>query len=446
PAPLLDATNRRFIIQDRTAAVQILLPGGATAPPVGARIRVHGAIGRAYGAPRIKAASVKRLGTEAAIPLELRTAPGAAHEWRLVRVRGDIVEIHRSGERWTAELLVGGTRIPIAGLAGAGIPFAALAEGRTAAIVGIVRRPHPSATDRRFAIVPRSPRDLAIGGPATAGSGAGASGAPSGGTVSGAAGPGSVPNPAGVPDVDLADLGRHAGESVRVGGLVRTVAPTGFDLDDGTAIASIRLADDAADIAGSIEVGDALNATGRIEIDPASSAPIVVVDDPAAVTLVGDLGAGEPDPNGAVVDPSSSPDPSAGAETTDSSTNLVAGLGDPVLPRVGATGLVVIALASFGVSWLRRQRTRRRFATRIAARLAAIASPATLAVAAASAPMALAFETATRPLPEPLNGQPAVASVDGDRSPAKATDFTDPAIGAWTGQGPSRAVPPPGRL
>ncbi len=42
----------------------------------------------------------------------------------------------------------------------------ALKEGRTATIVGIVRRPYPSASDRRFAIVPRSARDLTIGGTA----------------------------------------------------------------------------------------------------------------------------------------------------------------------------------------------------------------------------------------------------------------------------------------
>ena len=45
-------------------------------------------------------------------PLDLRVAPSAAHEWRLVRVRGDVVEVHRSGDRWQAELLVGGRAGP----------------------------------------------------------------------------------------------------------------------------------------------------------------------------------------------------------------------------------------------------------------------------------------------------------------------------------------------
>ena len=52
---LLDATGRRIVIEDRTAGVEVLLPTGATAPAVGSRVRVSGEIGRAYGAPRIRA-------------------------------------------------------------------------------------------------------------------------------------------------------------------------------------------------------------------------------------------------------------------------------------------------------------------------------------------------------------------------------------------------------
>ncbi|TMF36232.1 MAG: hypothetical protein E6I26_08510, partial [Chloroflexi bacterium] len=69
-----------------------------------------GDVGRAYGAPRIKASQIARLGRGSVGVLELRTAPMASHEWRLVRVRGDVVDVHRSGDRWQAELLVSGRR------------------------------------------------------------------------------------------------------------------------------------------------------------------------------------------------------------------------------------------------------------------------------------------------------------------------------------------------
>ena len=85
----------------------------------------------------------------------LKSAPTAAVEWRLVRVAGTIVDVHSSGDRWTAELQIHGGRVPIAGLAGSGIASTDLAVGRAATVTGIVKRPYPTATDRRFAIVPR---------------------------------------------------------------------------------------------------------------------------------------------------------------------------------------------------------------------------------------------------------------------------------------------------
>ena len=55
PSDLLDATGRRIVVEDRTAGLEILLPADAAVPPVGARIRVAGQIGRAYDAPRLRA-------------------------------------------------------------------------------------------------------------------------------------------------------------------------------------------------------------------------------------------------------------------------------------------------------------------------------------------------------------------------------------------------------
>ena len=55
PATLLDATGRRIVVQDASAAVEILLPTGTTAPAVGSKVRAEGRIGVAYGAPRLRA-------------------------------------------------------------------------------------------------------------------------------------------------------------------------------------------------------------------------------------------------------------------------------------------------------------------------------------------------------------------------------------------------------
>jgi hypothetical protein len=390
-ASLLDATNRRLIVQDRTAAIEVLLPAGATPPHVGDRLRVNGEVGRAYGAPRIRAASIRRLGTAPVSPLELRVAPGAAHEWRLIRVRGDLVEMHRSGDRWTAELLVGGSRIPIVGQAGAGIPSAAVTVGRTAVVIGIVRRPYPSATDRRFAVVPRSSRDLIVGGAVDDGQAAtGSSGSSQSGSrpdqADGPGGPGATPaSVSGDPaDLDLVVLAAHVGETVRVGGLVQAKTDEGFRIDDGTALAEVRLRASAADVAGSILVGDALSATGRIELDPASGAAVIVVEDPAGITLVGDLGVD--DASSPVPDGSSSVPPAASSAAVDAAaqgaryTSSGAGLTDPGIPEVGALGIVLLALASLTVTVLRRQRMRRRLAARIADRLAALSTPSDPAV------------------------------------------------------------------
>lgn len=383
PARLLDASARRVVVQDATAAVEVLLPTGITAPPVGARIRVTGETGRAYDAPRIRASAVTRLGTAWVAPLELRAGPGAAHEWRLVRIRGDLVEVHRSGDRWTAELLVAGVRVPIAGLAGASIPVAGILDGHSATFVGIVRRPHPSATDRRFTVTPRSGADVTIGASADDTSpGVGPSGGPSGGPSRNPARPGGSDRAAGsdtgattgsrTPDVDLATLGSHVGASVRVSGLVATVSPDGFHLDDGTAVAEVRLLGPAADLGSSIGIGDALSVVGRVELDAVAGSAIVVVEDPAAIALVGAL----PSASDAAATPDGSSRSQPGSRAPDaldrSPTALAAGLGEQAIPGFGIIGLTLVSLASLLVTVLRRQRGRRRFAARIAGRLAAV--------------------------------------------------------------------------
>jgi hypothetical protein len=371
---LLDATGRRILVQDRTAAIEILLPVGAAAPAVGTRIRVTGETGRAYGAPRIRASAITRLGSGSVAPIDLRAAPGPAHEWRLVTMRGDLSDVHRSGERWTAELRVAGVRIPVAGLAGASIPYSAILEGHSATITGIVRRPHPSATDRRFAVQPRSSRDVRIGGPAQDASASGLGGSPSGsgGSSSALGGNGGLANPGiAIDDVDLVRLSSQLGRTVRVGGLVAAVRDDGFDLDDGTALGGVLLRGPARDVAGSLAVGDALSAVGRVEALAEGAGVAVVVDDPGAVVLVGGLGtgAGAEDEAGGLAPAGS------GIPAADRADSVSAGLGEPVAPPLGILGIVLISVASLGVTVLRRHRVQRRFEARIAQRLSAISRP-----------------------------------------------------------------------
>ncbi len=147
----------------RRAAIEVRLPNGISAPSIGRRLRVVGKVGRAYDAPRIVATVVTDLGAAPApTPRSLGGAPSVAVEWRLVRVSGTIVDIHKLGDRWRAELRVGSARVVISGLAGAHIPATSLIEGRRATIVGIARRPYPGSADRRFAVVPRSSADVAV--------------------------------------------------------------------------------------------------------------------------------------------------------------------------------------------------------------------------------------------------------------------------------------------
>ena len=260
---LLDSTGRRIVIEDRTAGVEILLPTDAAPPAIGSRIRVEGKMGRAYDAPRIRADRLTTLAVGARpLPLALVAEPTAAHEWRLVRVSGTVVEVRKLGDRWRADLSIGGDRVAINGLAGAGIPSTALAEGRRATIVGIVRRPYPGAADRRWSVAPRSAADIVLAG--------GAPGSTGGDATDPPAGPGAITARPGFPagtDVDIVDLAAHVGASVRVGGLVTELVSDGFLLDDGTAIGRVALAGEAAEYLPLIEPGDALNATGTIEAD-----------------------------------------------------------------------------------------------------------------------------------------------------------------------------------
>jgi hypothetical protein len=291
-----------------------------------------------------------------------------------VSVSGRVDTVRKLGDRWRAEIVVGAQKVVVVGEAGAGIPSTALEEGRTATVVGIARRPFPSATDRRFAVTPRFAADVRVNGrPASAGGGSSTGSAAA--HVPGTAGP----SPAGTasqpqaPTADLVDLDGLVGATVRVGGLVVDLKPDGFTLDDGTATGRVIMRGPALELLSLIEPDDAIEATGRVEASPEGA--VLVVDDPADIVQASDPLAPEP---------SSSPtsDPlAAGADVSapPSAGSRFAGLGpgpfgfDPGTAGLGT--LLAISAASLAVTVLRRERVRRRMAARIAGRLAAFAGP-----------------------------------------------------------------------
>ena len=363
---LLDGTGRLIVIQDASAAVEVRLPAGAAHPALLDRLRVTGTMGRAYGAPRFTAESVVRLSRGVTVsPLDIHVSPGSAHEWRLVRIAGTVEDVHRLGGRWQAEVRLGRDRVPVIGLARSGIPSTSIQEGRRVTIVGVVRRPYPSATDRRFAIEPRSMADVALG-PTSATAGAGSQAGGTGGSGAGTGGS-AIAEPGGPLDVDIGQLGEHLGETVRIGGLIVEIVAGEMTLDDGTARGRAVLRGQAAAYLSLLVTGDPVNLVGRVEGN--AERPMLVVTDPTGVIRVGALGELLPLAGGmASLAPANDPtDPR-------SATRAAAGaIPDGLLAPtgVGLAALLAVAVSSV-VTVLRRRRVRRAVATRIAARLAAI--------------------------------------------------------------------------
>jgi hypothetical protein len=365
-ADLLDTSGRRIVIEDRTAGLEILIPTDGRAPAVGSRIRVQGTIGRAWDAPRLKATRIDVIASGVRpVPVSLHRAPTAALEWRLVQVAGTVVEVHKLGDRWRAELAVGTERVVVTGLAGARIPVTTLEVGRHATITGLARRPYPGATDRRWSVVPRTQADVVVSAATGAAGGGSSSGQSSSAGPAGSGDPGAA---SAILDVDLVALGEHVGQTVRVGGLVSEILSDGFLLDDGTAVGPVRLNGSAADYLALLETSDAVNATGRVESD--GSGFVVVVEDAAGLVRAGDPDQGVASASGApgeVLVPSASPAPASNGQ-------LAGGLLDAAFPgAAGLLGLALASVASVAVTALRRYRGRRQLARRMASRLATFA-------------------------------------------------------------------------
>ena len=375
PAILLDSTGRRIVVQDATGAIEVLLPTGTTAPPVGTRIRAEGRIGVAYGAPRLRGDAITIIGRGTSpTPVALRGAPGATLEWRLVTITGRVSDVRKLGDRWRAEIRVGSHEVVVVGQPGAGIASTALVEGQPATVTGIVRRPYPNATDRRFAVTPRFPADVIVAG-RTSSAAQGASSGSGGGTGRSAPTTPGDPSPAPVVDADVVDLDGFIGRTVRIGGLVVDLAADGFTIDDGTAIGRVVLRDAALELLALVEPDDALNAIGRVEASAAG--PIVVVTDPGAVVRAGDPVAAEtspaPDPTAMTA---ATPDAEASGATTGGRLAGLTGGGLRLEPGAAGLGtLVAISVLSLAVSLLRRRYRHRRLTALVTARLAAFAGP-----------------------------------------------------------------------
>jgi len=374
PSALLDTSGRRIVIQDPTAAIEILIPKDGTAPALGRRVRASGAVGSAYGAPRLRADTVAVTGAgPLPAPIAVHGALSEAHVWRLVSVQGRIDSVRKLGDRWRAELQVGVARVIVIGQPGARIPVASIISGRTATIVGIVRRAYPSASDRRPSLLPRSAADVHVSSEGTvSGSATPTRRVDSGSGLtpsSGGLGAASSPAPSTVPSVDLDDLDAYEGQIVRAGGLVTDVRSDGFDLDDGRAVGSVALVEGAASYIDLVEAGDAINVTGRV--GPVGDGLGIVVDDGGGIVLASDPGAvrdASPMPS----DLSSS---SAGPAVPVQQAGSIGDLGSLPGAEAGLATLLGISIASVVVTAVRRRQTRRLLAGRVAARLSAIAGP-----------------------------------------------------------------------
>jgi hypothetical protein len=265
------------------------------------------------------------------------------------------------GDRWKAEIaLAGGGRAPIQGQAGAAIPSTALITGRKITVTGIVRRPYPTATDRRFAVLPRDRGDVAVG-PGGAGNAGNDDGGPGTGGMHGGPVASAVPGVDITPDTDLAVLADHVGERVRVGGLIERLGEDGFDLDDGTALAHVQLTESMAAFLPHLHPGEAIAATGLVEL--VEGAAMVIVDDDGTLFRVGSLGQALPVAGAA---PRGSATTGAGAVEADAT-----GLG-PDLTPTSIFAFAGLALLSVAATFARRRLVQRRLRGSLVARLSAL--------------------------------------------------------------------------
>jgi uncharacterized protein YdeI (BOF family) len=292
---LLDSSGERVALQDSTGAVLLRLPA-STSVSVGQRVRASGTMGTYYGAPQLSATSLSSLGQGTVSPSSVRSAPIApALEWRLITIQGTVDDVQKDGDSWRAEIKVGGGSIPVVGIDRSGTASSALVEGRTATVVGIVKRAYPTSTDQRLAIVPRTTTDITLGAagatlppPASGNPRPGASisintfrPAPGGVLSSGSTalpGGGSVQPQLDAQYAVISALGDHVGGAVRVGGRVVSLGSDSFTIEDGTGEAAVRVGGDSAALLAELRPADLVNVTGVVARTAAGGIEVTVAD------------------------------------------------------------------------------------------------------------------------------------------------------------------------
>jgi len=182
------------------------------------------------------------------------------------------------------------------------------------------------------------------------------------------------------PTTDLRDLAAHLGAAVQVGGLVTDIATGGVRLDDGTATARLLLDGEAASLTALLNPGDAISATGIVE---QRDELVVVVGDPAALTIAGDPSA--PDTEAS---PQTSPGASAAIAALVAGTNALrggmGGMSGPGTTTLAGATLLLAGLAGLVAAAAHRSRERRRLRARILGRLEALAGAETVVATVAN--------------------------------------------------------------
>jgi hypothetical protein len=347
---LLDVDGYRVVIEDSSGAILVRLPNDFAAS-VGQKVRVAGEIGTYYGAPQLTAETATREGQTNVAPTVVRNGPfAAAHEWRLVSITGVVQELHRDGDAWRAEVIVGSGSVPVSGVARSGIAADALEEGRAATIVGIVKRAYPTASDQRFALMPRMAGDIRLGAAATT-ERPDSSGSPDSdasatpgddglvqwpGSFDPNQTPGTAgPLPSGSGDtVAVADLAGHIGQKVAVGGFVTAIDGARLTVQDETAATVVRLTGDALVTLERITIGDIINAAGLADRNAAGGIEITV-SEPADITVVASMAAA---PSGE--------QPSAAAPTAGPSAATATA--PPTSPTSSLTGIAALIMIAAG--------------------------------------------------------------------------------------------------
>jgi hypothetical protein len=185
-----------------------------------------------------------------------------------------LLDVQRDGDTWRAEATLGAAgELPITGLASSGVAADGLEEGRSARVTGIVKRAHPSATDQRFAVAPRSRADIELGR-VVPGEAVGEDGGIGTDQTPGDSDGG--PSDASTRTTTIGSLDGLLGALVRVGGRVVDVASDGITLDDGTGRLSVHLAEGAGLLEQPLQVDDVVNVVGRVRARRAGEIELLV--------------------------------------------------------------------------------------------------------------------------------------------------------------------------